>query len=977
MNKILTVLALLVWMPISQAQSVWMQLQSQHDALDVAEVSLGNYKVPPAILAEHADVERGWKVITVDANGNTLYSSTINDSRYRRGEVFNEITGAISSVSAESAVEGTEEVLLPYDSQVSRIKIFRIDLKAVDSLDGTAMRKPLLELDRQAIERLAKRAPLRGVLGDIDSDKVVMLNPDGSTQRKPLVFAIVGDGYAQDDMQAFRDDTQAAIDIIMGDTVFDAIKDKVGFLRFDHVSPVSGEPDTKNIETIMRHSNQLGHGIYDVSIKLSKFTYHQIGVGGLASTNRIYIFKPSANTPLAITSIPHEIGHALFGLSDEYASYGAGETCFDVEPAAPNITRQTDREKIKWGDLISPQTPLPTEENAVEAGTLGLYTIHKDCMYGPVPQGIMGGGRYGVKSHEAGWGAVNERQIRSVLHAYLGNDVPLVFAPSVVMKIKTGERREPIVSSYRNSRAPLTVEAGSTSVPNAGGAPFTYRWKIPVELNPQVNGRYALIEAPAAPQFMEYPVEVQITDGKMANTRSETLKVLPSVRIKGEIIGASSANGGTWVELTADISHEGAEDPEFQYRWTVPDGWTQPIGVTQKSLRIVAPTPSVSTPFTFSVSVTPLMKLPGTENDPYPEKISLPADTVTLETSVVVRRRQPVDTDPYAKIQGPSSIKSAQTFQLDGSSSEIPHSSAKMTYRWNAADFEPSSSSAVAPDFKAPEKAGSFAVSLTVTNSENRSNTVTRSIQVESDEPTPEPDRVEGPQTLMSGEVAVFTAVVNDLRDVRGYSWAFSPAFAYQNVSAPNIVAKAPEVTQSTTGRVTVLVYRTGSPNPTSLSKDVVIEPKPVDSPAPQAIISGPISVEAGKTLTLSGAGSSGGNLRYAWTANEFSPASSSGIGPILTAPATAGPRIINLMVTDADNRSASASHTVNVTAQQAGNCAPVWVATKAYATPNEKVSYDGYNYEVAHWTQNNRPDLNFVLSGSAKPWRRLSPCTP
>ncbi len=87
-----------------------------------------------------------------------------------------------------------------------------------------------------------------------------------------------------------------------------------------------------------------------------------------------------------------------------------------------------------------------------------------------------------------------------------------------------------------------------------------------------------------------------------------------------------------------------------------------------------------------------------------------------------------------------------------------------MTYRWNAADFEPSSSSAVAPDFKAPEKAGSFLVSLTVTNSENRSNTVTRSIQVESDEPTPEPDRVEGPQTLMSGEVAVFTAVVNDLR---------------------------------------------------------------------------------------------------------------------------------------------------------------------------------------------------------------------
>ncbi|MDG2968145.1 hypothetical protein PUN49_13995 [Pseudomonas extremaustralis] len=67
----------------------------------------------------------------------------------------------------------------------------------------------------------------------------------------------------------------------------------------------------------------------------------------------------------------------------------------------------------------------------------------------------------------------------------------------------------------------------------------------------------------------------------------------------------------------------------------------------------------------------------------------------------------------------------------------------------------------------------------------------------------------------------------------------------------------------------------------------------------------------------------------------------------------------------------------MNVTARQASDCAPAWVASKAYATLNESVSYDGYNYEVAHWTQNNRPDLNFVLSGAAKPWRRLSPCTP
>jgi hypothetical protein len=62
---------------------------------------------------------------------------------------------------------------------------------------------------------------------------------------------------------------------------------------------------------------------------------------------------------------------------------------------------------------------------------------------------------------------------------------------------------------------------------------------------------------------------------------------------------------------------------------------------------------------------------------------------------------------------------------------------------------------------------------------------------------------------------------------------------------------------------------------------------------------------------------------------------------------------------------------------EQAGDCAPPWVASKAYSVNNEKVSYDRYNYEVAHWTQNQRPDLNWVITGSAKPWRRLAPCTP
>jgi hypothetical protein len=66
----------------------------------------------------------------------------------------------------------------------------------------------------------------------------------------------------------------------------------------------------------------------------------------------------------------HEFGHAAFGLADEY-EYWAGcgaDTDRDnhpaVEPAEPNVTIETDRDLVKWSDLILDTTPVPTTENA-------------------------------------------------------------------------------------------------------------------------------------------------------------------------------------------------------------------------------------------------------------------------------------------------------------------------------------------------------------------------------------------------------------------------------------------------------------------------------------------------------------------------------------------------------------------------------------------------------------------------------------
>ena len=96
----------------------------------------------------------------------------------------------------------------------------------------------------------------------------------------------------------------------------------------------------------------------------------------------------------------HEMGHTAFGLADEYeywAGCGVDTTQNNhpaVEPSEPNVTIDSNRATIKWGDLIAATTPMPTTNNAncafcdpqpnpVAAGTVGAFEgahyYHCDC----------------------------------------------------------------------------------------------------------------------------------------------------------------------------------------------------------------------------------------------------------------------------------------------------------------------------------------------------------------------------------------------------------------------------------------------------------------------------------------------------------------------------------------------------------------------------------------------------------------------
>ena len=77
------------------------------------------------------------------------------------------------------------------------------------------------------------------------------------------------------------------------------------------------------------------------------------------------------------------MGHAIYGLGDEYVETAGTYT--GAEPSQPNVTINTNRSTLKWGDLVLASTPLPTQptpncsivpdevEGLLPSGVIGLY----------------------------------------------------------------------------------------------------------------------------------------------------------------------------------------------------------------------------------------------------------------------------------------------------------------------------------------------------------------------------------------------------------------------------------------------------------------------------------------------------------------------------------------------------------------------------------------------------------------------------
>ena len=95
---------------------------------------------------------------------------------------------------------------------------------------------------------------------------------------------------------------------------------------------------------------------------------------------------------------PHELGHSIGGLADEYVDENLSYTEIykgEFEPVEPNITSLKDFDS-KWKDMLPEGTPIPTEPvkglDKRDCGPLGVYEgagYQSKGLYRPVTNCMM------------------------------------------------------------------------------------------------------------------------------------------------------------------------------------------------------------------------------------------------------------------------------------------------------------------------------------------------------------------------------------------------------------------------------------------------------------------------------------------------------------------------------------------------------------------------------------------------------------
>lgn len=201
----------------------------------------------------------------------------------------------------------------------------------------------------------------------------------GGSPSSALDIAILGEGYTSSEDDVFRADLERATTWLLAQEPFASRRSRISVRGVLATSEQSGcdEPTRGSYRSTALGAtfNALGSERYllsednrrirDVAANVPydalviMVNHDRYGGGGIY--NLFCTF--TAHSPWAEYLLLHEFGHSFAGLADEYYSSSVAYNDFyprGHEPVEPNITALLDPDQLKWRDLVSPGTALPT-----------------------------------------------------------------------------------------------------------------------------------------------------------------------------------------------------------------------------------------------------------------------------------------------------------------------------------------------------------------------------------------------------------------------------------------------------------------------------------------------------------------------------------------------------------------------------------------------------------------------------------------
>jgi PKD repeat protein len=425
----------------------------------------------------------------------------------------------------------------------------------------------------------------------------------------------------------------------------------------------------------------------------------------------------------------------------------------------------------------------------------------------------------------------------------------------------------------------VTFQGGGSRDPD--GSIVKYEWDF------NYDGRVFITDATGEKVGNRYPdgpetvtVALRVTDDKGASDMATTWVQVKNVAPTAEAGGPYNGQVGSLISMAGTATDPGSVDQAgLTYRWDFGDGTTGSGPMVSHSY---------AQPRDYTVTLT------VTDKDGAQD-----TDTATVQ---VTRIPQP----PVAVISGPTRGLVGETLSFDGSGSSDSDGSI-VSYAWDFGDGTSGSGASVTHSYST---AGTYQVSLTVTDDDGLTGETTHVVQVDEPAPMPQPPVavISGPASGLVGEALNFNGGGSSDSDgsIVSYVWDFGDATSGSGASVTH--------SYSTAGTYQVSLTVTDDDGLTGETTHVVQvdEPAPMPQP-PVAVISGPTSGLVGETLSFDGSGSSdsdGSIVSYDWDFGGGTVSSGITVTHVYT---QTGDYQVTLTVTDDDGLTASTGHMVQV----------------------------------------------------------------